>query len=631
MSSNIHLQLVGQPPEFVVTMKVDDPLFVSRLRAELDLPGVGEALRVRAERLLANRGIVQALCRQFGVDVSADAAATDLLDAANQERRQLDIVSAQAPTLSTVETLARLHRTRFSRTLRPFQVRDLGRLLALPHGANFSVPGAGKTTVAYATYEAERHSGRVDRLLIVGPLSSFDAWSSELSECFDPAPNLHFFETGRRIPAAAEVVIVNYSKLVNRDYFTALAAWLREGPAHLVLDEVHRIKKGRAGAWGSACLDLSWYVSRRDILSGTPAPQHPSDLEALLEFLWPGQARRILPAGAFAPIPAANIGSDLARSLAPLHVRTRKSELELDDPHYTVLELELHGLQRELYLAVTNQYSGAIPTSTRDRTRLAEMRRIVMYLLEAATNPALLSLGSSPDDPPVFHHPRAPIPADSSLVRLLNEYGRYETPAKFRKLAELIRVNAESGRKTLVWSNFVRNLALLRRDLHRYQPAMIHGGVPSETSQPNSLLTREMELARFREDERCMVLLANPAAMSEGVSLHHVCHDAIYLERTFNAGQYLQSVDRIHRLGLAPGTETRITFLVTKNTIDEVVYRRVHEKAAQLGAILNDPDILTMALPDDDDLQDVDSGFGQPIDDDDDVAALFAHLRGEDE
>jgi hypothetical protein len=43
---------------------------------------------------------------------------------------------------------------------------------------------------------------------------------------------------------------------------------------------------------------------------------------------------------------------------------------------------------------------------------------------------------------------------------------------------------------------------------------------------------------------------ANLAAMAEGVSPRHTCHDAIYVDRTFNAGQYLQSLDRIHRLGL---------------------------------------------------------------------------------
>lgn len=53
-----------------------------------------------------------------------------------------------------------------------------------------------------------------------------------------------------------------------------------------------------------------------------------------------------------------------------------------------------------------------------------------------------------------------------------------------------------------------------------------------------------------------MVMVANPAAASEGVSLHRVCHHAIYLDRTFNAAHYLQSEDRIHRFGLPKDQET---------------------------------------------------------------------------
>ena len=631
MSPTIHIEVRGEPPEAVVTVGDASPLFLSRLRAELDVPGTGQQLRLRAERFLANRTIVQALCVQFRVGVTADERATELLTSVAAEEAQLSGILQRRPVLDPEETLARLEGTRFIRSLRPFQERDLGKLLALPHGANFSVPGAGKTTVAYAAYEAERQAGKVDRLLVVGPLSAFDAWITETDECFQPQPEVYRFEPRRPIPSSAEVVVVNYQKLMNPEYFRQLTAWLQAGAAHVVLDEVHRIKKGRAGAWGNACLDLAWYAARRDVLSGTPAPQHLSDLEALLEFMWPGQARRVMPPQAFDTIPSPGVSALVADAIDPLFVRTRKSELELDEPEHTVLEFELHGLQREIYLAITNQYSGAIPTSRRDQGRLAQLRAIVMYLLEAATNPALLGLGASPSDPPVFEHPRLPIPADSNLVRLLNEYGRYETPAKFRKLGQIVRENAEAGRKTLVWSNFVRNLELLRRDLARYQPAMIHGGVPSETSQQGAPLTREMELERFRTDDRCMVLLANPAAMSEGVSLHHTCHDAVYLERTFNAGQYLQSVDRIHRLGLEAGTATRITFLVTKDTVDQVVHRRVADKARLLGEILNDPDIVTMALPDEDDLEDVKSGFGQPMDDDQDLAALFAHLRGDDD
>jgi SNF2 family DNA or RNA helicase len=156
-----------------------------------------------------------------------------------------------------------------------------------------------------------------------------------------------------------------------------------------------------------------------------------------------------------------------------------------------------------------------------------------------------------------------------------------------------------------------------------YKPAAVYGGIPSEVSDPNAARTREGELSKFRDRESgCMVLIANPAAMSEGVSLHQVCNDAVYLDRTFNAGQYLQSLDRIHRLGLGPDVTTNISFLLTTGTIDEVIDTRIREKALRLGEMLDDPDLTTMALPSDDD-------YGPAIETDDDLIALFAHLRGD--
>jgi hypothetical protein len=89
--------------------------------------------------------------------------------------------------------------------------------------------------------------------------------------------------------------------------------------------------------------------------------------------------------------------------------------------------------------------------------------------------------------------------------------------------------------------------------------------------------------------------------MAEGVSLHQVCHDSVYVDRTFNAGQYLQSLDRIHRLGLGPDVETRVTLLVSEATIDQRVDRRVEDKTRRLSTMLSDPALVQMALPDDED------------------------------
>lgn len=92
-----------------------------------------------------------------------------------------------------------------------------------------------------------------------------------------------------------------------------------------------------------------------------------------------------------------------------------------------------------------------------------------------------------------------------------------------------------------------------------------------------------------------MVLLSNPATLGEGVSLHQVCNDAIYVDRDFAAGKFLQSLDRIHRLGLAPDTETNITVLVASNTIDELVEQRLAVKLKFIGAVLDDPAVRELA------------------------------------
>lgn len=578
------------------------------------------AVLVPTEVFGSRQSWLPAACRRYGVDVSLDHATRAVVKRGRVDRERLKTLRAEAPNGDIVLSRERLDATRFVRDLRPFQERDLAKLLVLDHGANFSVPGAGKTTVELAVYEAERKAGRVEQLLVVAPLSAFDAWIQDSAVCLTDPPVIHRY-AGGAVPVGAELVLVNYQRVAAS--YEEIATWVQARRTLVVLDEAHRMKRGRDGEWGTACLDLSFLAARRDVLTGTPAPQHPSDLVAILDFLWPGQAQRVLPSDALVAQPTPAAIAEVTPAIAALFVRTTKDELGLKEPTKVVIPVPLEGLHREIYISLRDRFS-ALLSSQRDRVELASWGDIIMYLLEAATNPALLPAGSSQSDPIEFRHPPLPIPENSSLHDLIAEYASYETPAKFVQLAALVDQLRQEGRKVLVWSNFVRNLETLERMLGVHQPALIHGGIPSEISQPNAPRVREDEIARFRTDPNCGVLLANPAAMGEGVSLHQVCHDAIYLERTFNAGQYLQSVDRIHRLGLPDDVETTIYFLITRETIDERVGSRIEFKATNLGIMLDDPTIATMALPDEDDV-------GQPIDvgDSADVEVLFAHLRGE--
>lgn len=617
------LSLTGTPPIVQATRLGDVPQgFWLQLLAEWGSDGErpGHQVVLPLERLLSNMGWLRTACQRYDVGISSTPELDGLLQQTRTQRRLLDTALTNPHPLDADAVAQRLSGTRFARDLRPFQIRDLGRLLGLANGANFSVPGAGKTAVAYAVYETERAAGRVEQMLVVAPLSAFDAWQNEVNDCFTDGERPVVAALVDEAPSGAEVLIVNYHRLDSR--YQTVARWVSRKPTLVLLDEAHRMKRGWDGTFGSACLSIAFLAARRDILTGTPAPQSPQDLIALMDYLWPGQARRILPGDALVTPPPPDAGHLIAQATAPLFVRTRKSELGLDQPTMRVVEVELDPLQAEIYHALRDRYVGTLQISMADRANFASMGDIVMYLLEAATNPQLLTAGSGAEDVVTFRHPPLDVPPGSALWDLLQQYSQYETPAKFRYLAEMIEANAAQGRKTLVWSNFVRNLQALERMLAVHQPALIYGGVPSELVDPTAPRTRESELARFRGDPACAVLLANPAAMSEGVSLHQVCHDAVYLDRTFNAGQYLQSVDRIHRLGLAPGQETRITFLLTAGTIDEVIDSRIRQKAERLGEMLDDPDISTMALPSDED-------YGPALDSTADMVALFAHLRGE--
>ena len=126
--------------------------------------------------------------------------------------------------------------------------------------------------------------------------------------------------------------------------------------------------------------------------------------------------------------------------------------------------------------------------------------------------------------------------------------------------------------------------------------------------------------ANSMKDSFCRLMIANPQAGGEGISLHRVCHYAIYLDRTFNAAHYLQSVDRIHRLGLPNSVNTFIEIIIAKNTIDEVVLKRLNIKTKSMSKVLDDPGLLKLAY-DPEELEDNSLGL-----DKEDINSISEHL-----
>jgi SNF2 family DNA or RNA helicase len=201
-------------------------------------------------------------------------------------------------------------------------------------------------------------------------------------------------------------------------------------------------------------------------------------------------------------------------------------------------------------------------------------------------------------------------------MSVLENYASHEIPRKYHWISCYVAKAASEGRKVLIWSTFIANLQALKRLLEPYDPALIYGATDQED--------RKSELAKFRHSKNCSVLLSNPQTLGEGVSLHKECHEAIYLDRNYNAGQYLQSLDRIHRLGLPADQETSVFILESVGSIDLRVARRLQDKIERLGFYLNDADLAAVSLPsgDDDDLPDSIVGIDEV-----DLDDLYQHLK----
>ena len=250
--STIGLRLVDGGSS--VEVELDELTTAHRSEIEYQLMLAGATTTSRGLRLTAfafrrTAPRLARLLRRTEAQVEWDPGVEGLLRTQLDEiraRRSAEITPSLAP--EEVETAVRFT-GRFTRDLTERQQQNLGRLLATTHGANFSVPGAGKTTTLLAAYEALRGRGVVDRLLVVAPKNAFVSWDDELAECYDAGsvPTLYRASGGRRGVAAGlasdpEIVLVTYQLLPN--VIEIVKAWARRHNTHVTLDESHRTKAG---------------------------------------------------------------------------------------------------------------------------------------------------------------------------------------------------------------------------------------------------------------------------------------------------------------------------------------------------------------------------------------------------
>lgn len=551
---------------------------ITELKIEAPWPNILDTLREYGTSSFQNALSFRFIPQNDAIEKVRDFAKQ--VSEINKSRNNLNL------KLSITEIEKLLLEKGFIRKLRPFQLRDIQRLISHTNGANFSVPGAGKTTVTLALHLLTKQNN--DHLFVVAPKAAFPAWKNIIEECMDTIiveNSLENFialdgtesENQLQLRSGANKFLISYDLMVRQQVI--IANYFLHNRVHLILDESHRMKAGIASQRGAFLINISSLPIRRDILSGTPMPQSANDLASQLRFLWPGSGMDL----------EIQRGELPRNVLGNKYVRTTKKELELPPVNRFFYDVDMAPGQLALYSVVKNETLRQITNSINAKANSVDFisaRKSVMRLLQLSVNPILALQNMT-----ALHQK-----IESGIVDQVIKEG---ISNKMLAVEDHVRKLTSEGRKVIIWTIFTGTILDLENQLADLNPVTVYGATPSGDSSDE--YTREGKILRFHKDHNCKVFIANPAAAGEGISLHTVCHEAIYLDRSYVSTHYLQSIDRIHRLGLDKNIQTNIHIYRTKapigiGSVDYSVSRRLATKIRGLQDLLDDEDLHEIAF-----------------------------------
>jgi hypothetical protein len=512
------------------------------------------------------------------------------------------------------------------RRLKHHQLKAAFHLYLVQNGANFSVPGSGKTAVVLTVYEKLRVEGKVNVIYVVGPPACFGPWKTEFELTLGRKPDARILAGGEQVarkheyfrPGSqkGELYLTTYQTLLN-DQREVVAFLGQNGiDAFIVVDEAHYIKQV-GGDWANAVLSVSQYARYRCALTGTPLPRSYVDLFNTFDYLWPDHSP--LSSEAKRRIEICETNGDgasakelLGTTIGPLFYRVRKCDLGLIPPVFhapTVLKMNKY--EGILYEAIETQIRRyAKEDYMRNIDLVSKLRRgRVVRLRQCVSYPKLLQTA-------VEDYREDVVGDGPDLRRMIRDYDALEKPAKLERLMQLVGHLHSQKQKAVIWAHFVGTLDLLAKHLTEagFYCKLIYGATPTEQTSFEEEETRETIRAEFLDPKSGLdILIANPAACAESISLHTTCHHAVYYDLSYNCAQYLQSLDRIHRVGGSETDQANYHFLQYDHTIDQDIAMSLDRKASKMYALIEE-DYAIYSLDmfgEDDELQAYERLFGE--------------------
>jgi SWI/SNF-related matrix-associated actin-dependent regulator 1 of chromatin subfamily A len=433
--------------------------------------------------------------------------------------------------------------------------------------------GLGKTLSVLSYYSALRSTKEFKLLLVVCPNSLGRNWAREAKMWFpelrvsvlagDKGEKAWMLRMLTQGAVETDLLIVNYEG-VRLEYVTPeLEKLVTSRRTLLCLDESQRVKNPSAKTF-KAISQLAPCCDRRVLLSGTPTPKDVSDLWAQMRILDGGERfgrsfykwlSRVAELGteysqyAVKKFHDAEVAESIHRAHEVMLRRRKERVVNLPPKTFSIREIELTGSQAERY----NEIREGLMLRMRSLSGEQFVREITNILEEYLR---AVQVSSNP--------------------RLIDPEWKGE-PAKFLELDEIVReIVHEQGQKIVVWTNYLGNVAELCERYREYGAAPFSGEVSAQD--------RERTVRAFQESDKPKILVAVPAAGGVGITLT-AAQTAVYVDKTWNAEHWMQSVDRIHRIGQR-GTVNVISLLGCK--VDEIIHWNLRRKEQGQARVLGD-------------------------------------------
>ncbi|MEM8679463.1 MAG: DEAD/DEAH box helicase, partial [Planctomycetota bacterium] len=389
--------------------------------------------------------------------------------------------------------------------------------------------GLGKTMQAITAVRLLLTSGEANRCLLICPkplvanwVREFNLWAPEL-----PVLQIEGNATKRRWQWNLEnmpVRIANY-ELLARDEDTI--AELEEAYDVVVLDEAQRIKN-RSSVTSRVARSIP--RQRSWALTGTPIENSADDLLGIFDFVSSG-----LLSPTMTPRRMGKLAGDYL-------LRRTKDQVLTDLPPKIFRDamIDLTPEQHQAY-AIAEE-SGTIQLS-----RLGESIT-VQHVFELVLR----------------------------LKQICNFDPATNASAKADRLQADLEEVAASGKKAIVFSQWVQTIEELSERLQPFRPLQFHGKI--------SPRVREQVLAEFRDAPDRHVLLMSYGAGSVGLNLQFAGYVFLF-DRWWNPAVEDQAINRAHRIGAAgPVTITRF---LAMGTIEERIDKVLEAKRALFDTVLS--------------------------------------------